>query len=197
MIVHRPVHDTLLGERRIVTRIPESLHATARPAALRAVRIDVGARAFIERSRGVARRGERIEPGNRAFGGRVVEQADMRPRAELIVRHAVRIEQVAVELARLRPKHAAGIGIMAGDTVRAAGIIPRLDAGALQVDLRRRLRGGGVRGRRQPEINRARQSHGQPRELAPPHAVHARIGDERIARPLHPQPGVRIVDQRL
>ena len=127
---HRPVDDTLVGQRRIEPRVPECGRASG-AVALRAIRIKIRTDAVFER-RGSVRHGDELVVSEKgALVERRVEDANVVPRSQLVVRHpGAEIGKIAIELARLEAEHVAGSGCVATQTVLAARIKPLLRARA-------------------------------------------------------------------
>jgi len=127
-IRERAVDEALRRERDAEARVEITGHAIG-AMALGAIGVEIGAHAKLGWIIGVI---DANEFGNVRDGGFVLigaEQTNVIPSAQLIVRDARSgISQRAVELSRVDAEDAAGIRIVADETIEWAGIIPRLCA---------------------------------------------------------------------
>ena len=129
------IDQSLAVLRRIVARVEKSVDS-AGTMAQRAIGVDVGTHAVVERCGSIGHSHHFAITSDRGFLNHRIEQADVIEGAQLIVQAArAGIGKVSVELPRLDTQHAARNGSMACDTFLAAGIMPDLRA--------RRSRSGG------------------------------------------------------
>ena len=122
---HRPIDKCLLFKRRLVAGVKICNGAT-RPVALRAIRVQIRSRPILHAAHQIVSGRERRNIRKVGIVQYRREQPKMIPRAQLVLRHPRGVGERAVHLARLYAEYAAGIRVMANETILAARVVPRL-----------------------------------------------------------------------
>ena len=127
-VAHETIHDGGVIERRLDARIPKRGRA-ARAMAVRAVCIEIGACALLDRGVRVVERRKLAQRRDRALVERRGKVTRVIPRSELVVRVPGLGEKMrAIALLRVHAEHAAARAIVADGAILSARIKPRLRA---------------------------------------------------------------------